>query len=87
MPAKIAPRHDFRAPRLRKRSQQCPDSRQTCRLLALAAVYDGMSREEAAKIGGMDRQTVRDWVHRFREEGPTGRPDQPLGAEAKAPPE
>jgi transposase len=38
----------------------------------LAAVYDGMSREDAARIGGMDRQTLRDWVHRFNDAGPAG---------------
>ena len=53
-------------------SPRCPDSRQTRRLLALAAVYEGMSRGEAAKVGGMDRQTLRDWVHRFNEAGPDG---------------
>jgi hypothetical protein len=41
-------------------------------LLAIAAVLDGASREEAAKIGGMDRQTLRDWVIRFNEQGPDG---------------
>jgi transposase len=50
----------------------CSDPRQIRRLLALAAVYDGMSRTEAARIGGMDRQTLRDWVHRFNEEGLDG---------------
>ena len=40
--------------------------------MALAAAYDGMSRAEAAKVGGMDRQTLRDWAHRFNEEGPEG---------------
>ena len=35
-------------------------------------MLDGSSREEAAKIGGMDRQTLRDWVIRFNEEGPDG---------------
>jgi transposase len=41
-------------------------------LLSLAAVLDGMSRTEAAMIGGMDRQTLCDWVHRFNEAGPDG---------------
>src|SRR3546814_1141600 len=41
-------------------------------LLALAAVYDGMSRAEAAKVGGMDRQTLRDWAHWFNEGGHEG---------------
>src|SRR5262249_50233559 len=40
--------------------------------LAIAAVLDGASREEAATIGGMDRQTLRDWVIRFNEQGPDG---------------
>src|SRR5262249_27185566 len=42
------------------------------RLLAIAAVLDGASREEAARIGGMDRQTLRDWVIRLNEQGPDG---------------
>jgi transposase len=42
------------------------------RLLAIASVLDGASREDAAKIGGMDRQTPRDWVIRFNEQGPDG---------------
>src|SRR3712207_9248957 len=42
------------------------------RLLSLAAVLDGMNRTEAARIGGMDRQTLRDWVHRFNALGPDG---------------
>jgi len=40
--------------------------------LALAVVREGKSREEAARIGGMDRQTLRDWVHAFNERGPEG---------------
>jgi transposase len=46
------------------------DAAQARRLLAIAAVLDGSSREEAAKVGGMDRQTLRDWVIRFNEQGP-----------------
>ena len=41
-------------------------------LLSLATVKDGMDRGLAAKIGGMDRQTLRDWVHRFNGSGPEG---------------
>ena len=44
-------------------------------LLSIAAALDGMSRWEAAKIGGMDRQTLRDWVHRFNTHGPAGLKD------------
>jgi transposase len=45
--------------------------------LAIAAVLDGASREDAAKTGGMDRQTLRDWVIRFNEQGPDGLVDRP----------
>ncbi len=86
MSAKIALRPDFSAFQLRKLAQRCRDSRQTRRLLALAAVYDGMSRAEASKVGGMDRQTRRDWVHRFNEDGPGGLTNR-LGGKAKATPE
>ena len=41
-------------------------------MLALALVLEGAKRAEAAKAGGMDRQTLRDWVHRFNAEGPEG---------------
>jgi transposase len=43
-----------------------------------AAVLDGVSREEAVKIGGMDRQTLRDWVIRFNEQGPDGLVNSPF---------
>ena len=72
MPAKVTLRSDFDALQLRQFAKRSSDTRQTCRLLALAAVYDGMSRGEAAKVGGMDRQTLRDWVHRFNDLGPDG---------------
>ena len=58
-----------RGPRFAK---QAKDGGQARRLLAIAAVLDGASREEAAKIGGMDRQTLRDWVIQFNEQGPDG---------------
>jgi len=45
---------------------------QTRRLLALAQIYDGGSRSEAAKIGGVTLQIVRDWVMRFNARGPDG---------------
>jgi transposase len=58
------------------------DAGQARRLLALAAVYDGASRTEAAKIGGVTLQIVRDWVLKFNAHGPGGlidrkRPGQP----------
>lgn len=65
-------RTDFNASDLRRIAKRCNDNRQIRRLLALAAVYDGMNRTDAARVGGMDRQTLRDWVHRFNELGPDG---------------
>ena len=60
---------------------------QARRLLAIAAVLDGASREEAAKIGGMERQTLRDWVIRFNEQGPDGLSNKPSpGAPGKLTP-
>ena len=73
MPAPgIGIRTDYSAEMLRGLAKRCKDARQSRRLLSLAAVYDGMSRTDAARIGGMDRQTLRDWVHRFNAEGPEG---------------
>ena len=72
MPASIPLRSDFDAPRVRNLARRCCDAKQSRRLLSLAAVYDGMTRAEAARIGGMDRQTLPDWVHRFNDEGPDG---------------
>jgi len=68
----IALRDDYDSLQLRSLAKASRDPRQVRRLLALAAVYDGMNRTEAAKVGGMDRQTLRDWAHRFNEEGPKG---------------
>jgi len=65
-------RDDFDALALRQLSRRCSDTRQVRRLLALAAIYDGMNRADAARVGGMDRQTLRDWVLRFNAEGPDG---------------
>ncbi len=65
-------REDFDAAQARCHASRCDDSNQARRLLSIAAVYDGMSRADAARIGGMDRQTLRDWVHRFNTEGPEG---------------
>jgi transposase len=48
------------------------DVNQSRRLLSVAAVRDGMDGGAAAKIGGMDHQTLRDWVHRFNASGPEG---------------
>src|SRR4051812_6088254 len=63
---------DYTAGEVRRFARRAKDGAQARRLLALAAVLDGASREEAAKIGGMDRQTLRDWVIRYNELGPDG---------------
>jgi transposase len=68
----IPVRADYTAGEVRRLAQRAKDAAQARRLLAIAAVLDGASREEAAKIGGMDRQTLRDWVIRFNEQGPDG---------------
>ena len=72
MGAPIDLREDFEAAALRRLAVEAKDADQARRLLALAAVYDGMSRKDAARIGGMDRQTLRDWVHRFNGHGADG---------------
>ncbi len=72
MPAAVRMRSDFSAGELRRLAATTKNVNQSRRLLSLAAVLDGMSRTEAARIGGMDRQTLRDWVHRFNERGPDG---------------
>ena len=75
MPAPVGLRTDFSAAELRRLAAATKHANQSRRLLSLAAVLDGMSRAEAARIGGMDRQTLRDWVHRFNEHGPDGLKD------------
>jgi transposase len=65
-------RGDYTAGEVRRLATRAKDGAQVRRLLAIAAVLDGASREEAAKVGGMDRQTLRDWVIRFNEQGPDG---------------
>ena len=60
---------------LRRLAVSTRDANQSRRLLSIAGALDGMSRADAAKIGGMDRQTLRDWVHRFNAHGPPGLKD------------
>jgi transposase len=72
MAAAIRLRGDFSGDELRRLARVSQDGNQVRRLLALAAVYDGGSRTEAARIGGVGLQIVRDWVVRFNAEGPAG---------------
>lgn len=62
---------------LRASARRERDGRVRARLLALANALDGMSREEAARTAGMDRQTLRDWVHRYNAAGIEGLRDRP----------
>src|SRR3954465_12175992 len=72
MAAPIALRGDFDGPGLRRLAKQSKDAAQARRFLALAEIYDGGSRTDAARIGGVTLQIVRDWVLRFNEHGPEG---------------
>jgi transposase len=72
MSAPIALRRDFSGSQLRGFARKTKDGPQARRLLALAAIYDGATRSEAAKIGGVGLQIVRDWVLHFNARGPEG---------------
>jgi transposase len=65
-------RTDFNAAALRTIARQTKDGPQARRLLALAAIYEGATRTEAARIGGVTVQIVRDWVVKFNAHGPEG---------------
>ena len=72
MSAAIRFRDDFDGTDLRKLAKATKNAAQGRRLLALAEVYDGKARADAARIGGVGLQTVRDWVLRFNSRGPDG---------------
>ena len=72
MAAAIGVRTDYASADLRGLARRCGDGEQVRRLLALASILDGGSRSEAAKIGGVTLQIVRDWVIRFNADGPDG---------------
>lgn len=69
-------RADFDADRVRAVAKRSKDGPQARRLLALAAIYDGARRAEAARIGGVTAQIIRDWVLRFNAQGPEGLVDR-----------
>ena len=68
----VAVRTDYSSKELRGLASRVKNAGQARRLLAIAAVLDGASREDAAKLGGMDRQTLRDWVIRLINRDPRG---------------
>jgi transposase len=79
----VSLRGDFKASQLRALARKTKDGPQARRLLALAAIYDGATRTEAARIGGVTPQIIRDWVMRFNARGAAGlldgkSPGQPL---------
>jgi transposase len=78
----IPVRADFDAGGLRAAARQTKDATQARRLLALATIYDGASRTEAARLGGVTVQIVRDWVLRFNAEGPAGLVDRKAPGQA-----
>ena len=68
-------RLELSAQKLRRLASRSPDGRVACRILAIAHVLEGSSRAAAASASGMDRQTLRDWVHRYNHEGLSGLSD------------
>src|ERR1700756_3019302 len=77
-------RMDRPAEDLRREARRAHDAGQSRRLLALASIMEGASRSDAARRAGMDRQTLRDWVHRYNAEGVEGLYDRkPPGASPK----
>jgi len=72
MGAAIQLRSDYTADDLHRLARASRDAKQTRRLLALASIYEGGSRSQAARIGGVGLQIIRDWVVRFNAHGPDG---------------
>ena len=70
-------RQDVSVGDLRREAGRTRDAKAARRMLAIACVMEGQSREEAAETCGMDRQTLRDWVHRFNADGLAGLADLP----------
>jgi hypothetical protein len=65
-------RQDYDAAQLRRIARDCEDANQVRLLLGLAVIYEGGSRTQAAALGGVTLQVVRDWVLRFNADGPAG---------------
>lgn len=72
-------RQDITAGVLRKKSRTEKDVLAASRMLGIANILDGMDRASAAKAAGMDRQTLRDWVHRYNRNGLAGLYNSPKG--------
>jgi transposase len=77
-------RLDLTAGELRRAARKEKNSTVARRILALALVLEGSDRKKAAESCGMDRQTLRDWVHRYNAEGLAGlRSRQPMGPRSR----
>jgi len=87
MPAPVPIRGDIPPAELRRSAKRESDGRAGRRMLALAAALEGASRAEAARQAGMDRQSLRDWVHRFNQEGVAGLKDRPQRPPLHGPPD
>jgi transposase len=72
MAAAIGLRKDYQATDVRELARASRDGNQVRRLLTLAVIYEGGTRSDAARVGGVGLQTVRDWVLRFNAAGPDG---------------
>lgn len=72
MGAAVQLRDDFDGRSLRALSKRCRDGAQVRRLIALAQIYDGARRSDAARLADVGLQIIRDWVVRFNAEGPDG---------------
>lgn len=77
-------RMDKSAGDLRQSASASSDANAARRMLALALVLEGTPRHRAAQMCGMDRQTLRDWVHRYNEEGVDGLCDRPRSGRPSA---
>ena len=77
MGAALAIRDDLTPEALRRRARHEPNRRAALRMLAIANAPEGMSRAEAARLAGMERQALRDAVVRYNAEGPAGLHDRP----------
>jgi hypothetical protein len=61
----FAIRDDIGSEELRRRARPESDGRVRARLIAIVNAVEGMDRASAARLAGMDRRTLRDWVHRY----------------------
>ena len=69
MAGSVITRMELTAVEVRRAAGRSKDARAACRILAIALVLEGVDRATAAETCGMDRQTLRDWVHRYNADG------------------